>query len=188
MEVLMSDYQKEIYHEIYREETRRGRGNFASDSFSIQSRQVSNFVFPNIDQYINGTNRPREDKLPGENTLQFLYKKYSSNPLLSHKIRSEILTDYQKMLAIYTQATDDFFLSLIKEDRKAKNSIVSDLRKFSSVYKEDWDKFVSDAKNGKMSRLLQEFVKLSPKITRIIVNIDKSPGPVIVYSALRNMA
>ena len=66
-DVVMSSYQADIYNyfeeiEAKLEARSRMAGNIGSTTYKSYTRQAANFVFPQIDQQINGESRPRPGK------------------------------------------------------------------------------------------------------------------------------
>lgn len=181
VDVKMSKYQKEVYS-FYEdiEETvakkAKVRGKM-SQTYKSYTRQSCNFVFPFIDQKINGEARPR----PGKFRIS---EKQSDKVLENRTAKLDLEKDKKESVNKYVQAMNKFttsFNNFLKEraEQDKKKGLTMD--KYIELYKKldgDFDKF----REQKLSNLLEGMIMCSAKITNMCMNILISPGPVLVYS------
>lgn len=147
--VMMSKYQEEIYLYYHLKELQ----NPAEwDFYKIFSRQTSNFVFPYINNKINGYTRPRPSTYGGE-TPEFI------DNINNH------LNSFEKYL-------DDLY----KDDLKSNKSIFNDIKEYNYNFN------LIDKNINKCCKLLKALYNSSTKFLHIILKIIKSKGPVIVYT------
>jgi hypothetical protein len=136
-EVMMSEYQEEVYNAfefIERQmELRRMQNRSEEGSFNSYTRQSAIFVFPFINDKINGEKRPRPN--------QFRLKDIDANKIAegktdefmaSLKDKDEITGAelYQKTLQDFLLSTDKYFMLKHAEDIKNKHTIYDDIKIF----------------------------------------------------------
>jgi hypothetical protein len=157
---------------------RKMRGT--SGNYRSYTRQSCNFVFPQINQRVNGEERPRPNK--------FRISEREANKLMEGKIdiKSKDKTSFMNV-SQYTNAIELFMTSLKQyfeendnKDVKNKHTIMDDVKIFLKKYNGDFDKFRKS--NDKKSNLYNVMLKCSAKMVNIIFNIMNSKGPTIVYS------
>jgi hypothetical protein len=183
VDVLMSDYQTEIYSNLEDIEAKlsyKSRGSGGSQVYKSYTRQASNFVFPYISQTINGDNRPRPNKFKISEREANLVDE-GSNKLKLDKKSEKFLN-----VSAYVNAINNFinsFKNLLKEkhnnDIKNKYTIFDDIKLFINKYKKNYEDFL---KEKKKSSLFNEMYKCSAKYVNCIFKILISPGPVLIYS------
>lgn len=174
IDVEMSDYQcgiYEYYDEIEKKIAKKSMGR--TEMSRIYTRQVCNFVFPHIDQNINGEQRPRPNK--------FKISEEESKRIDEGKN----VADKSKYMLKYTETLNTFVSYFRKycdkinlDDITKKYTIKDDIKIFVEKHKGDYDLF----KKEKHSDLYNELFKCSHKMLRIALNIMLSMGPVLVYS------
>ncbi len=62
VDIQMSDYQDDVYSYFEEIEAKIAMSQTGSKTYKVYTRQACNFVFPAIDQQVNGENRPRPNK------------------------------------------------------------------------------------------------------------------------------
>jgi len=182
---VMSEYHEQIYNgyeDIERKMAERNRDTQGSNSsYMSYTRQASNFVFPFIDQKVNGENRPR----PGK----FRISERDAEKLLQGKadLKQEKTSDkflnvikYKETLDLYIAATTNYFENFNKEDIKAGYTIFDDINTFKTKYNGKYNKFLNNEK--KKSSLFTALYTCSSKMINMAFNIMNSKGPTIVYS------
>lgn len=185
VDVPMSEYQQEIYtyyEEIEEKIEMRARmsGRIGSQMYKSYTRQACNFVFPTIDQRVNGENRPRPSKF--RVTEREALRTTEGKGLKADK-GTETYTNvsqYAAAMRQYTLAFDNYLTNKDNEDKKMRYTIIDDLKKFSEKYKNDFWKYNNAEK--KKSNLYTAMFISSAKMLNIIFNIMSSPGPVLCYS------
>jgi hypothetical protein len=177
VDVVMSDYQKLIYNyyeDIEKKIALKSMARGGSQVYKSYTRQACNFVFPNIDQDINGENRPRPNKFKvsereAEKLAEGRDKKVTTN-----------VSAYKNALERFISATRNYFNNNHQEDIKNKHTIQDDVKNFMSNYDSDFEKFHKNEK--KKSNLYKAMYTCSGKMLNIAFNIEMSKGPTIVYS------
>ena len=189
--ITMDKYHQEVYD--YFEEVeeakekirmRMSRGKVGGDSMSTYSsytRQACNFVFPNINDKVTGEKRPR----PGA----FRIKETDAVVLIEGKdlekknalVKSNVeVLEYLKAIRVFINSTIDFFKEILRQDIKDNYTLNDDIKKFRNEYDGSFTKFWENEK--KKSKLIVALYMCGPKYIRIIFNILKTKGTVLVYS------
>jgi hypothetical protein len=136
-EVKMSDYQTDVYNSfefIERQmEIRRMQNRSEEGSFMSYTRQSSDFVFPTINDKINGEKRPRPnqfklkdidvDKLHEGKTEEFKESLKDEETITGAEL-------YKKTLQDFILSTDKYFMKKNAEDIKNKHTIQDDMKIF----------------------------------------------------------
>jgi len=188
--ILMENYQLEIYEhfekiEEHREKLNRmrSRGKVGEQlsTYNAYTRQAANFVFPHINDIVNGEARPR----PGKFKIKVEDAVLIDEGKEVDKIKALKLNDSE--IAAYMSAINNFinsFINYCKEihtkDKEKKNTLQEDIKKWKETYKSSFSAFVTTEKHK--SNLFIALYTCSPKFMTCIFNILKSPGPVLVYS------
>lgn len=188
--ILLEHYQLEIYEhfekiEEHREKLNRmrSRGKVGEQlsTYNAYTRQAANFVFPHINDTVNGEARPR----PGKFKIKVEDAVLIDEGKEVDKIKALKLNDSE--IAAYMSAINNFvnsFINYCKEihakDKEKKNTLQEDIKKWKDVYKSSFSAFVTTEK--KKSNLFIALYTCSPKFMSCIFNILKSPGPILVYS------
>jgi hypothetical protein len=175
VEVPMSQYQTEMYdyfEKLEKSMTKKTKGKKSNDTYAVYTRQSSNFVFPFIDENVNGEDRPRPGKFRiSEIELEKIMK---TNDLKKIK---EAQSGPQKQ---YFAKIKEYLITLSKyfESMYSKKEIDKDIENFKKYdnYKDYFEK------EHDKSKLIKEMMKCSGKYINIIFNIFKSNGPVLIYT------
>jgi superfamily II DNA or RNA helicase len=188
--IYMNEYFEEVYthFETIEEEKekirlRMSRGKVGDDggTYSSYTRQASNFIFPNINDKVNGELRPRPSK----------FKIKTEDAQLIDESKDEekkrLLIKTNKQVAAYVNACKLFINSFIeylknihRKDKDNKHTLQDDVKIYKTNYEGSFTKFHDEEK--KKSKLYDALYESSPKMTMIVFNILKSKGPVLVYS------
>jgi ribosomal protein L32E len=189
--ILMDEYFEKTYEYFERIEEekekiriRMSRGKVGGDDMSTYSsytRQASNFIFPEINDKIDGEQRPR----PGK----FKIKEFEANIIEEGKDEEKKRTlikankevaEYVKAIKMYVNGLIDYLKEIHRKDKNNKYTIHDDVKTYKTKYEGSFSKFHDEEK--KKSKLYEALYKSSPKMVMIIFNILKSKGPVLVYS------
>jgi hypothetical protein len=186
-ELEMAEYQNDIYNSFeYIEkqmEIRRMQNKSEQGSFNTYTRQSSNFVFPFINDKINGEKRPRPN--------QFKLDDIDANKILEGRTEEfkeglkdvEFITSvdlYKRTISDFILSTDKYFMLKHSEDEKKKHTIFDDIKIFQDKFNFKYKKFISEHKNK--SNLLTALYACSCKMTAIIFYGFRSKGPIMIYS------
>lgn len=182
VDVKMSPYQKEVYaffEDI--EETiakkMKSRGKTGSQTYKSYTRQSCNFVFPFIDQRINGEARPRPSKFKiSERTAEKLIENKTAKADLE-KVKKDSINAYVNAMNKFTSAFDQFLKDKAEKDVREKHTYKEDVETYRKLGG-DFEKF----REQKLSNLIQNMIMCSAKITNMCLNIMISPGSVLIYS------
>ena len=187
----MTNYHEEIYNyfeeiEEKKEKLRKqlSRGKIGNDmsTYASYTRQACNFVFPNINEKVNGEKRPRPGQFKIKNKDAVIVDEGKNNKEIKElkKTKEEIL-EYVKATRIYINELINYFKNIHRSDKNNNYTLQDDVNKFLNKYKGDFTKFMNDS-NTQRSKLLNMFYRCSPKMVNIIFNILVSPGSTMVYS------
>jgi superfamily II DNA or RNA helicase len=183
VDVIMSDYQKNIYSNLEDIEAMlsyKSKGKGGSQVYKSYTRQASNFVFPYITQNINGDNRPRPNKFR-ISEREALAIEEGNNKLKKDKKSEKILnvSEYIKAINLFISSFKNHLKSKHTNDIKDKHTIFDDIKIFINKYNKNFNEFL---KEKKKSSLFNELYKCSAKYVNCIFKILISPGPVLIYS------
>jgi ribosomal protein L32E len=95
------------------------------------------------------------------------------------KSKAEVL-EYLKTIRMFVNAFIDFMKDIMRVDKESKYTLQDDVKNFHTKYDGSFTDFM-DA-NDKKSKLLEALYNSSPKFIRIIFNILKTKGTVMIYS------
>ena len=186
-EVSMSDYQTDIYNSfefIERQmEIRRMQNRSEEGSFMSYTRQSSNFVFPTINDKINGEKRPRPNQFKLEDIDASKIAEGKTDEFKESLKNVEFIKAvdlYKKTLADFILSTDKYFMQKNQDDIRKKHTIQDDMKIFKEKYNFKYKKFMAEHKDR--STLLQAFYDSSCKMTAILFYGLRSKGPILVYS------
>ncbi len=190
VEIPMEEYFEEVYNyfehieeekEKLNKQRSRGKVGDQMSTYSSYTRQACNFIFPPISDRVNGEKRPR----PG----QFRITESDGMTLDEGKNqdkRKELIKS-NKGVVEYINAINNFiitFQEFLKEhhrkDIQNKHTILDDIKDFHNKYNGSFTQFHQDDK--KKSLLYQAMYMSSPKFVRIMFNILKTKGTVLIYS------
>lgn len=188
----MSDYQYSIYRsfEKYEQELEKKKKyikkkNEKSDSlYKTYTRQACNFIFPYINNEVNGNNRPRPSK--------FAINLADADDITRGKKGEDDvkINEYLKVVQKYLNDLTEYFKSIDREDVKEGHTLRDDLEFFKKNYMEGYEN-TYECKNifkkyfnskDKKSKLFDQLCTCSPKMTSILFYTYLSPGKVMIYS------
>lgn len=184
--IVMTDYFKELYEVLEQEEERKqlqmlrfnkGKVGDTMSTYASYTRQASNFVFPQIDDKINGKNRPRPSKMKLDLQDANIIDEGKDEKKISKILENHNAKEYYKVTRKFIEATIDYFNDLNSKDEKRGYTLRDDIKEFKKEM--NIKKFL---KVERKSSLFKELYKCSPKMINIILNIKKSKGPTMVYS------
>ena len=186
-EVVMSNYQTDIYNSFEfiekQMEIRRMQNRSEEGSFMSYTRQSSNFVFPTINDKVNGEKRPRPNqfKLADIDAAKIMEGKTDEfKESLKDMETIKAVDLYKRTLEDFILSTDKYFMQKNAEDIKKKHTIQDDIKIFKEKYNFKYKKFMDEHKNK--STLLQALYNCSCKMTAILFYGLRSKGPILVYS------
>ena len=184
----MEEYHQKIYEyfeeiEEKKEKLRmkfRGKINDKNSTYSSYTRQACNFVFPNISDKINGEGRPRPGHFRVSEYDAIIIDEGKNIEKKQNLIKDkQNVLEYLKAIRNYTNSFIEYVRDIFKEDKKINYSIVDDVKLFLNTFHGDFDNFYKDKKKSNLFKILY---KCSPKYIRIIFNILKIKGTVMIYS------
>ncbi len=186
----MESYHEEIYNYLEEIEEqkeklrlRMSRGKVGSDmsTYASYTRQACNFVFPNISDKINGEKRPRPGQFRIKETDAVVIDEGKNlekkNELV--KSKAEVL-EYVKTIRIFINAFIDYLKDFMRKDKEKGHTLSDDVKNFHTKYDGSFTNFYQMEK--KKSLLFEAMYMSSPKFIRIIFNILKTKGTVMIYS------
>lgn len=175
----MTEYQEEIYtyfENIEKRKSLKSKGNNSNSSYMTYTRQSCNFVFPYINNKVSGEKRPRPSVF--KLSTKIIDKLDNNNEELKNSFNNnKNIIDYLNTVELFVTTLEKYLIDI---DNKSKVKLVDDINDYTNKYKLDFDDFMKN-KNNK-SNLFNELYKLSPKFVKIIFNIEKTKGTVMVYS------
>ena len=189
----MTDYHTEVYNhfeeiEKKKEEQQRkfsrGGSTVGNDmsTYASYTRQACNFVFPFINDNVNGELRPR----PGmfrikDNEAIVIDEGKDKKKIDNFKKSKEEIMEYKKATVKYVNELINYFKNLHRNDKQKGHTLNDDVKRYFKEFGKSYSRLMSD-KNTKRSSLLNIMHRCSPKMTNIVFNILKSPGSTMVYS------
>lgn len=182
--LIMDKYHQEVYeyYEYIEEQMKKSqmqsRRKQQSSTYQAYTRQACNFVFPPINDEINGETRPRPGKFKlNENDMKSIDE---GKDIKVEKEKEKDISEYLKIINKFLSNLNSYWDKKNSEDIKNKHTLKDDVNIFINKYKLKFNKFWRDEK--KKSSLLQSMYACSAKMTAICFYIFRSPGPVLVYS------
>ncbi len=186
----MESYQEEVYNyfeeiEEQKEKMRlrmsRGKVGDSMSTYASYTRQACNFVFPSISEKVNGEKRPRPGAFRIKESDAVVLEEgkdvEKKNELV--KSKAEIL-EYLKAIRIYVNSFIDYLKEILRVDKESGHTISDDVKNFHTKYDGSFTNFFQMEK--KKSKLFEAMYSSSPKFVRIIFNILKTKGTVMLYS------
>jgi len=180
VDVVMSEYQQDIYNYFEEQEKamdkKKRENKGGSESYKTFTRQASNFVFPPLGQNMTGETRPRPSKfkLSEKDDISLLRGK-ELDSIDPKAIKRDNILKYQKLLKDYINAFEDYVDKKISD----KRSIMDDYAEYEKL-NYDFNKFI-ESKTPK-SKVFEALYNSSAKITLMCFIIQRSKGPVLIYS------
>ena len=187
--VLMDSYHQEVYDhfekiEEEKEKLRRkmSRGKVGNDmsTYASYTRQACNFVFPNINDKVNGEKRPRPGQFRIKDSEALVIDEGKDKGKKEQlKISKQEINDYINATTMYVNEFINYLKNIHRKDKDNNYSLQDDMKAFFNKFNGSFSK-LNDSQ--KKSNLFRAMYKCSPKFLYIIFNILKSPGSTLVYS------
>jgi len=180
VDVPMSEYQEEIYtffEELEDKIAKKSKGK--SQTYMSYTRQSCNFVFPLMAQGLNGETRPRPRNFKLNDTID-RGKTVEDDKDDKADGKYYAVDQYLKSVENFVNTFDSFLNDKYVQDKKNGRTLVDDIKTIREKYIYDVTEF--SRKEEKKSTLFIALYNSSPKMIQMILNILKSPGPVLVYS------
>jgi superfamily II DNA or RNA helicase len=186
----MEKYQEEIYNyyeeiEEQKEKMRlrmsRGKVGDSMSTYASYTRQSCNFVFPNISEKINGEKRPRPGAFRIKESDAFILEESKDIKKKEILVKSKVeVLEYLKAIKVYVNSFIDFLKDHLRNDKELGHTLSNDVKNFYTKYDGSFTNFLQMEK--KKSSLFEAMYNSSPKFIRIIFNILKTKGTVMIYS------
>jgi len=190
LNIPMESYQEEVYKyleeiEEQKEKIRlrmsRGKVGDSMSTYASYTRQACNLVFPAISDKINGEKRPRPGAFKIKESDAVLIDEGKNiekkNQLI--KSKAEIL-EYMKAIRTYVNSFIEYLKDFLRVDKENGFTISDDVKNYHNKYEGSFVNFYENEK--KKSKLFEAMYNSSPKFIRIIFNILKTKGTVMIYS------
>lgn len=177
IDVPMSPYQEDIYNYFEGLEdkiAKKSKGK--SQTYMSYTRQAANFVFPPMAQGMSGENRPRPRNFKLNDKID------RGKDLEAEKDDDKYYNVQQYIDTVEKYATmfDSYLNEFYQKDKKNEYTLADDILKIREKYVYDLTEFAQ--KEEKRSSLFDAMYNCSAKFIMVILNILRSPGPVLVYS------
>jgi hypothetical protein len=182
VDIKMSEYQDDIYGFFEAlEDSIAKKSKNSSQTYMSYTRQSANFVFPPMAQGMNGETRPRPRNFKLSDKLDKGGEEFELNTDdEQEKDKYYNAQDYLNSVNKYVETFDSYLTEKLQEDKKTNKSIADDIKKIRDTYSHNVEDFME--KENEKSNLIQTLYNCSPKFLTVIINILRSPGPVLVYS------
>jgi hypothetical protein len=190
VDIPMEAYHQEIYnyYEAIEEKLEkqmmkmsRGRVGDQMSTYSSYTRQSCNFVFPNISDKVNGEKRPRPGAFRIKETDAVLIDEGKNLEKKNELIKSKVeVLEYLKAIRMFVNSFIDYLKDIFRKDKDSGHTIMDDIKTFRTEYDGSFSAFYESEKTK--SKLFEAMYMCSPKIMRIIFNILKTKGTVMIYS------
>jgi hypothetical protein len=187
--VLMDSYHQEVYDhfekiEEEKEKIRRrmSRGKVGNDmsTYASYTRQACNFVFPNINDKVNGEKRPRPGQFRIKDSEAVVIDEGKNKEKKEELKRSkQEINDYINATKMFVNEFINYLKNIHRKDKENNHTLQDDVNAFFSKFDGSFSKL---NESQKKSNLFRAMYKCSPKFLYIIFNILKSPGSTLVYS------
>jgi superfamily II DNA or RNA helicase len=185
----MEKYQEEIYNfyeeiEIKKEKAfakmSYGKVGVSMSTYSSYTRQTCNFVFPNISESINGEKRPRPSHFNIKETDAIILEESKNLKKKMELTKSKVeVLQYIELVNNFISSLIKYFKEIYNQDKENNHTIFDDINNFHNKYNGSFSKFFKDNKTSKLFKLMNT---CSPKYIRIIFNIEKTKGTILIYS------
>lgn len=186
----MEPYQEEIYNyfeeiEEQKEKLRikmsRGKVGDSMSTYASYTRQACNFVFPNISEKVNGEKRPRPGAFRIKETDAVVLEEGKNIEKKNELAKSKVeVLEYLKAIQTYVNSFIEFLKEALRKDKEKGHTISDDVKNFHSKYDGSFTNFYEKEKNK--STLFELMYTSSPKFVRVIFNMLKTKGTVMIYS------
>jgi superfamily II DNA or RNA helicase len=184
----MESYQEEIYnfYEAIEEKAEkqmlkysRGKVGDKISTYSSYTRQSCNFVFPNISEIINGEKRPRPSHFKISEKEALIIDEGKNEKKKNKVIKSnEQALEYLKTVRIFVNSFIEYLKNISKTDKD--HTLIDDIKSYLGNYGGNYHKFYSS--EDKKSNLFKAMMISSPKYIRLIFNLLKIKGTILIYS------
>ena len=186
----MDKYHQEVYNyfekieeekEKLNRKMSRGKVGDQMSTYSSYTRQACNFVFPIISDKINGEKRPRPSHFRIKDSDGLVLDEGKNKEKMVDLIKkNKEVVQYIETINKYVNAFIEYLKENHRRDIKENYTINEDTKKFHNKYNGSFTQFHEEEK--KKSNLYNAMYKSSPKFIRIIFNILKTKGTILLYS------
>ena len=188
--IQMETYHQEIYN--YFEEIEelkekqlmkmnRGKVGDKISTYSTYTRQACNFVFPIISDKINGEKRPRPSMFKIKETDAVIIDEGKNIVKKKELIKSQAeILKYIESIQTFVTSFINYLKDALREDEQNKHTLDDDFKICHDKYDMSFTKFLESSE--KKSTLFKKMYACSPKYMKIIFNIIKTKGIVMIYS------
>ena len=186
----MDKYQEEVYNyfeeieekkEKIRLQMSRGKVGDSMSTYAAYTRQACNFVFPSISDKINGEKRPRQSYFKIKESDAIILDEGKNLAKKNELIKSKVeILEFMKTLRIFINSFIDYLKDHLRKDKEQNHTLADDIKTFHTKYDGSFSNFYE--LEPRKSSLLEALNSSSPKFVRIIFNILKTKGIVMVYS------
>jgi superfamily II DNA or RNA helicase len=153
--------------------------------YKAYTRTVSDFVFPKVDNKFNGEMRPRPSMFRIDEKDVEDVEKRTQNEKRVFTLKGKEYRKYQDAAKNFISMLIDYWTKLLKEDIKAKYTLDNDVKAIDEKYKGDSEAYYFS--KDRQSKLFYSMYTSSPKMIHIVLKLNNSPGPALVYSNYVNM-
>lgn len=188
--IVMEKYQEEVYNHFEEiEEQReklnrkmsRGKVGERISTYNAYTRQAANFVFPHINDSINGEARPRPGKFKiKEEDAVMIDEGKEVDKIKQLKLNDKEAAAYDNAIKTFVNGFANLCRDLHSKDKTNGHTLQDDIKNWKEKHNSSFSTFLNMEKTK--SKLFEELNKCSPKFITCIFNILKSKGPVLVYS------
>ena len=190
LNIPMESYQEEVYtyfeqieeqKEKLRRQLSRGKVGDNMSTYAAYTRQACNFVFPNISEKVNGEKRPRPGAYRIKESDAIVLDEGKNIEKKNELVKSKAeALEYMKAIRTFTNSFIEYLKDILRLDKENKYTISDDIKKFHDNYEGSFTNFYENEENK--SKLFEALYMCSPKFIRIIFNILKTKGTVMIYS------
>jgi len=176
VDIPMAKYQDEIYEYFEQlEDSFSKKSKQKSQTYMSYTRQSCNFVFPAMSQGVTGEARPRPRNFK-------LADKIDKGDLEMDKDDDQYydVSDYLKQIDKFITTFDSYLTQKMYDDKNKNYTLIDDVKNIREKYNYNLTEFFQ--KEEKKSSLIETLYSCSAKFLMVIINILRSPGPVLVYS------
>jgi hypothetical protein len=176
VDIPMAKYQDEIYEYFEQlEDSFSKKSKQKSQTYMSYTRQSCNFVFPAMTQGITGESRPRPRNFK-------IADKIDKGDLEMDKDDDQYydVSDYLKQVDKFITTFDSYLTQKMYDDKDKNYTVIDDVKKIREKYNYNLTEYFQ--KEEKRSSLIEALYSCSAKFLLVIINILRSPGPVLVYS------
>jgi SNF2 family DNA or RNA helicase len=177
VDVPMSPYQEDMYNYFEGLEdkiAKKSKGK--SQTYMSYTRQAANFVFPPMAQGMSGENRPRPRNFKLNDKIDRGKELEADKDDDKYYNVQQYIDTVEKYFTMFDSYLNDFY----QKDKKNGYTLSDDILKIREKYVYDLTEFAQ--KEEKRSSLFDAMYNCSSKFIMVILNILRSPGPVLVYS------